>query len=610
MTMGKFRTLFLTLACLLLSAATALAQVAILCYHEVDHPHDAFAVSQSTLESHIAYLKKNGYHFVTLQEYLDYTDGKLKLPDKSVMITFDDGYQSFYTKAYPLLQKYQVPAMLAIVTSWTDGEGLPSDVRATATWDELREMEKSGLVTLVSHTHALHKQLALDPQGDRNGIAGYRLYLNGRYESEEEYHRRLENDMAAVQTQFQKQFGHPSRAMVWPYGIYSGASIQAARDHGMKATFLLDGGVNDPTLHNQIYAKRMIITSDTDVKRLQKLLTKDHDTWDSKPLRMAQIDLDNLIDPDANVLKRRILDLTEQLQASKIQLVALQAFADPDGDGNVDKVYFYNKEIPVAADAFNTVALNLQQQGFTVVAWLPTLTYQSFIAKDGSNAVQAPKGKGGWYRRLSPFDTQSLDKVKALYRDLGRYTSADGVLLQDDLYLNDFEDQSSYGKTAYTRAFGEPFPAKMTEAQQARWTKLKTRQLNAVAGEMLAAFKESRPNAITLRDIYDAAVTEPESETWFAQNYQDCLKNYNYTVVMAYPQMDKEDNPTAFLKQVAKGVKAAGGNTKTIVKIQTYDWDKEKWLDGKTFRDELQTLKKAGIRNRGTYPQSFVKWSD
>lgn len=610
MEMRKIRTLLLTLACLLVSAATALAQVAILCYHEVDRPHDAFAVSQSTFEDHLSYLKKNGYHFVTLQEYLDYTDGKLKLPDKSVMITFDDGYQSFYTKAYPLLQKYRVPAMLAIVTSWTDGEGLPSDVRATATWDELREMEKSGLVTLVSHTHALHKQLALDPQGDRNGIAGYRLYLNGRYESDEEYTRRLENDMAATQAQFRKQFGHPSPAMVWPYGIYSGASIQAARKNGMKATFLLDGGVNDPTLHDQIYAKRMIITSDTDTRRLQKLLTTNHDTWNSKPLRMAQIDLDNLLDRDPKVLKQRILDLTEQLQASKVQLVALQAFADRNGDGNVDQVYFHNNELPVASDAFNTVALNLQQKGFTVVAWLPTLTYQPFIAKDGSNAVQAPAGKGGWYRRLSSFDTRSLDKVKALYRDLGRYTSADGVLLQDDLYLNDFEDQSSYGKAAYARAFGEPFPEKMTPAQQDKWTKLKTDRLDAVADEMLAAFKESRPNAITMRDIYDDPVTDPQSETWFAQNYKDCLKKYDYTVVMAYPQMDEEKDPQAFLQKVAKGVKAAGGTQKTIVKIQTYDWKKEKWLDGKTFRDELQTLKKAGIRNRGTYPQTYYQWSD
>lgn len=142
-----------------------MAKVAIFCYHEVDRPNDAFAVSSGRLEAHLKYLKKEGYHFVTLNEYLAYTDGKLKLPDKSVMITFDDGYRSFYTKVYPLLKKYDVPAMLAIVTSWTDGEGLPTDVRAVATWDELKEMEKSGLVTVVSHSHALHKQQALDPQG-------------------------------------------------------------------------------------------------------------------------------------------------------------------------------------------------------------------------------------------------------------------------------------------------------------------------------------------------------------------------------------------------------------------------------------------------------------
>ena len=180
--------MFLVLSCLLIfSVPVVMAKVAIFCYHEIDRPNDSFAISSGRFESHLKYLQKAGYHFVTLDEYLAYTDGKLNLPEKSVMITFDDGYQSFYTKVYPLLKKYDVPAMLAIVTSWTDGEGLPTDVRAVATWDELREMEKNGLVTIVSHSHALHKQQALDPQGDRNGIAGAHLYLNGRYETDEEY---------------------------------------------------------------------------------------------------------------------------------------------------------------------------------------------------------------------------------------------------------------------------------------------------------------------------------------------------------------------------------------------------------------------------------------
>lgn len=583
------------------------AQVAILCYHEVDHPNDSFAVTSKNLEQHINYMKKAGYHFVTLDEYLAYTDGKLQLPDKSVMLTFDDGYESFYTKVYPLLQKYQVPAMLAIVTSWTDGEGLPTDVRAVATWAQLREMEQSGLVTIVSHTHAMHKQQAIDPQGDRSGVAANRLYLNNRYETDEEYERRLQHDMAETQRLFVQNLGHPSRALVWPYGMYSGASVRAAQANGMKATFLLDGGINAANPTDQIYAKRMIMGRDTTTKRLQTLLTKNHDAWNSRPLRMAQIDIDNLYDKDATRLQRNVQNTIDNLYDSKVQLVALQAFADPDGDGDVDGVYFYNKEIPVVADVFNTIVNTMQQQGLTVVAWMPGLTYQNFVKPDGSNLVQGADKKTGWYRRISPFDTESLNQVQNLYRDLSNYTPASGILFQDDLYLNDYEDVSPYGKAAYEKAFGKAYEQKEA-AKNPVWTKLKTQTLDKVAQGDMQAFKQNRPLGIMMRDIYDAPVVHPEAETWFAQNYQDCLKNYDYTVVMAYPQMNHENDAQAYLQSVAKAVKDANGTDKTIVKIQTYDWNKEAWLNKKDFDAELKTLQKAGVRNRGAYPQSYHKW--
>lgn len=603
-----FCTLCLALLAFCFAPQFIQAQVAVLCYHEIDHPKDYYSVKQSMLEAHLDYLKKNGYHFVTLNEYLDYTAGKITLPDKSVMLTFDDGYLSFYTKVYPLLQKYQVPAMLAIVTSWTDGEGLPSDVRSVATWAQLREMEKSGLVTVVSHTHALHKQQAIDPQGDRNGIAGYHLYINGHYETDEEYKQRLENDLAETQRLFVKNLGHPSQVLVWPYGIYSAVSMQAAADHGMTATFLLNGGVNTASLADQRFAKRMIMGQDTDVKRLQQRLTTNHDTWNSKPLRLAQVDLDNLYDKDPVVFQQNLKTTLAILRRSKINVVALQAFADPDGDGNVSQVYFYNQQLPVAADIFNAAANAMQQRGMMVVAWLPGLTYQPFINADNSNAVQGLDGQTGWYRRLSPFDTQGVEKVARLYRDLSTYTVASGVLLQDDLYLNDFEDASPYGQAAYQKAFGHAFSKNAPEAEQKQWMELKTRQLNQVSETLLGAFKENRPLAITMRDLYDEPVRDPDSQAWFAQNYKDALKRYDYTVVMAYPQMNEEKDADAYLKEMAGAVKEAGGSKKTIVKIQTYDWKKEKWLDKPTFQKELKELKEEKIRNRGTYPQTYHPW--
>lgn len=603
------RILLVAVLALFCLASSVSAQVAVLCYHEVDKSGDAWSVSSSQLESHIRILKEKGYRFISLDEYLDYTAGKLALPDKSVMLSFDDGYQSFYTKAYPLLQKYKVPAMLAIVSSWTNGEGKPTDVGALATWEELRTLEQSGLVTVVSHTYAMHKNQAVNPQGDLSATVANHLYVNDRYESEEEYASRLNNDFVRTQELFQQNLGHKSKAVVWPYGLASGTAVDTALQNGMQATFYLDGGVNGIGQNSAHYGKRIIITGNVDAAKVERLVSVDPDAWDSAPIRMAQVDIDALYNEDQQIFQKNIQNLVERMQDNRITLVALQAFADPDGDGNVDGVYFYNHEVPVVADVFNTVSNALLQDNIYVIAWMPTLTYKNLLAPDGSNQVQA-SGEAGWYKRISPFDTKSEEKLKNLYRDLSRYSAVMGVLFQDDLYLNDYEDNSIYGQAAFQKQFGYPLASLNREDKKAMqaWTQLKTGRLTQLSLDMAAAFKENCPTAVIMRDIYSEPVYSPESEEWFAQNYQDCLKNYDYTVVMAYPYMDKEEKPFEFLQNVAAAVHAAGGDKKTIIKIQSYDWDKERWLSGEVFNKQMDTLKKAGVRNRGYYPDTFCHW--
>ena len=576
-----------------MSGGTAAAQVSVFCYHEIEKPKDPYAIPQRELEQQIKDWKAQGYRFVSLDEYEAYMKGELTLPEKSVMLTFDDGYASVYTKVYPLLQKYQVPAMIALVTSWTEGESKPSDVGDLLTWEQIREMEASGLVSVVSHTHAMHKQQAIDPQGDRNAVAGSHLYfqnlpqadgsVQNRYETEEEYQTRLQQDLKKVQSVFEERLGHPARAIVWPYGTFSGEAQRAAQAAGMEAAFNLNASANNtPGQTTLMNSNRALISKTTQKKEIQ------HDLAGYRvPIRMAQVDIDAIYDEDPAVLRENIRGVIEHLNNNKINLVALQAFTDPDGDGNVDKVYFENSVVPVEADVFNTVADAIEADGIDVVAWLPGLSYTALAAADGSNLVQAD-GEAGWYHRLSPFDAANEAKLVALYRDLGRYTVAQGVLFQDDLYMNDFEDVSPAAKGANTAA--------------------KTKRLTDLSLALGAAFRESHPDGLLLRDIYDEVVLNPASEEWFAQNYKDCLQHYDYVVVMAYPYMDHEKKPLDFLARVAKAVEKAGGTDKTIVKIQSYDWEKERWFSNKNFSAQMKTLKQAGIRNLGYYPNTFCYW--
>lgn len=701
------KILFCSFLVFCLSISCAFAQVEILCYHEIDKPNDSWSIDKGRFEHHLKYLQENGYHFVSLDEYINYTHGKLQLPPKSVMITFDDGYQSFYTKVYPLLKKYNVPAMIAIVSSWTDGEGKPTDVGNLATWQELREMEKSGLVTVVSHSHALHKNQSIDPQGDLSGIAESHLYINGHYETEYEYATRLNNDFVKGQEVFEKNLGHKARAIVWPYGTYSGKAAEIAMNNGMEATFLLDGGTNSAKEANAKYARRVIISKNTDTKRLEILLTKDNDAWNSKPIRMAQIDIDNLYDKNPEILRDNIKNLVDRLNNNKISLVAVQAFADSDGDGMVDKVYFYNHEIPIEADVFTTVTNALLQENIEVVAWMPSLNFMDkklfninnnsadnntdifFINPPLTNKNSTRGYEAGWYNRRTPFNNTNIsylgnkndylgnpqnylgdkvykinnqyymnysdymkyihiiennrlhiqqyrNKLEALYRDLSRYSAVNGILFQDDLYMNDFEGKAAYQNYKNYKYYEEniknknlssntPIPLFNLEVlnnptQAIKWAHWKTKSLTDLSLKLASAFKENRPNAVIMRDIYSDCIRYPEkdnpktiddlgAEYWFSQNYKDYLKNYDYTVIMAYPYMDKEDDPLDVLTDTALKVKAANGIAKSIIKIQTYDWDKEDWLSKKIFDEQIATLKKSGIKNIGYYPDTYYLWA-
>lgn len=153
----------------------------ILFYHRVmPHlaglPEPGLNVTPSALRRQLEGLLHRGFVFVSLRGVIESLAQGKPLPEKTVVLTFDDGFASLFVHAWPILQDVQVPATVFVVTGYVDTQSpmpfdfwgmrhhasTPPEAWRSLTWDECRVMERSGLVEIGAHTH-WHRDLRDDP---------------------------------------------------------------------------------------------------------------------------------------------------------------------------------------------------------------------------------------------------------------------------------------------------------------------------------------------------------------------------------------------------------------------------------------------------------------
>lgn len=143
--------------------ATRLQTVTVLCYHRFGAGNSKMIVSPARFEEQLTFLADNGYHVVRLSDLQDFMAGERALPAKSVVITFDDGYESVYRHAFPLLKKFNVPATLFV---YSDFIGAPDAL----TWPQFEALARSGLVDIQAHSKT-HRNLTERRPGDETDEA-------------------------------------------------------------------------------------------------------------------------------------------------------------------------------------------------------------------------------------------------------------------------------------------------------------------------------------------------------------------------------------------------------------------------------------------------------
>lgn len=590
--------LYALVFCMLLPAAARAAEpLLVLSYHDVRDDvarkgdGDAYAVSTQNFAAHLDWLSGHGYHPVSLAQVIAANNGGAALPSKPVLITFDDGLRSLYTRAFPLLRAYNYPALAAVVTHWVElpaGETVDYGPRPFTgddfvTWAQLREMQDSGLIEVASHSDDLHHGIVSNPQGNSTPAAVTRRYdpASARYESEAEYLARVRADLERSKQRLQRELGRAPRAVVWPYAAYSSVTNDIAEQLGMSVSFDLEGR-STPMPSDLHGLARLLVMNNPNVGDLAYQLRHDDERTG---VRALQVDLDSVYDADPAQTERNLDALIERVKQIAPSHVFLQAFADPDGNGSADALYFPNRALPMRADLFNRVAWQLKSRaGVVVYAWLPVLGYE--LPDPARRAALAiPGARADEVYRLDYTQPEVRRLVAGIYADLAAGSYLEGLLFHDDAYLRDTELKGSAAVESQAR----------------------TQELIDFTLELKRAAERWRPKLKTVRNLYARPVLEPQSEAWFAQRLDTFNRAYDYTALMAMPWMEGSRQPERWLDRLVAAARAHDPQlTQTLFELQTVDWRSRRPIPAERLKAQVRRLLAQGVRHLGWYPDDFV----
>lgn len=211
-------------------------------YHSICPTTNDYQLPASALEEDLRYLKAHGYESVSVQQLLAYTKGKGELPEKPILLTFDDGFYNNLSDALPLLEQYDMQAVVSVVGRYTD-EIAPADPEVPAysylTWDNVRQLQASGRVEIGSHTYDLHSNTQR---------AGCSIILG---EDPAAYSAMLREDLTHLQTSAYNETGTSPDVFAYPYGFICRESVPVLKELGFVCTLTcreeINGITRDPS---------------------------------------------------------------------------------------------------------------------------------------------------------------------------------------------------------------------------------------------------------------------------------------------------------------------------------------------------------------------------
>ncbi|OGI15686.1 hypothetical protein A3K63_04620 [Candidatus Micrarchaeota archaeon RBG_16_49_10] len=190
--------------------------VPVLLYHGITDRPDGENLPLSSFKEQMLMLKRAGYQTVTLEEFNEFVNGERDLPDKSFLITFDDGRRDSYYYADPVLRALDYNAVMFVITGGGYGGEFYLSER------ELKQMADSGRWKLESHGAVAHFGIPIDGQGTKGIFYSNKMWVEGegRLETNGEFKNRIEEDLSLSKAKIEETSNASVIGLAFPYGDY------------------------------------------------------------------------------------------------------------------------------------------------------------------------------------------------------------------------------------------------------------------------------------------------------------------------------------------------------------------------------------------------------
>jgi len=220
-------------------------EIPIIMYHSIVNSTakvNSYIITPAILEADLKYLSENGYTTILAEDLISFVNGQKDLPEKPVMLTFDDGFYNNYSYALPLLEKYDMKATVSILGIYTDKFSAINEAYNNnytyLSWKQIKEMLATGRIDIGNHTYNMHGE------GARMGI----VQLPG--ESQTRFISAITEDILRLQDEMSEYLNYRAIVMTYPFGFFSSTVENTVKQLGFMVSFTCAEKVNIVTEGN------------------------------------------------------------------------------------------------------------------------------------------------------------------------------------------------------------------------------------------------------------------------------------------------------------------------------------------------------------------------